>query len=122
MRRPKRVAIDFDPFDDNEDDQQRVPPRPTHRHTDFSISNMSQISQRSCYVTYAAPGLDPNLSSPNHLPPSPQINRAEEHFVPLLDVDQDNSPSDYVDPTLKARFRKRTFAGVCTFSVPTAIL
>ncbi|KAL4259471.1 CxC2-like cysteine cluster KDZ transposase-associated domain-containing protein [Pleurotus pulmonarius] len=102
MRRPKRLAVHIDAFEDEEDDMSQ----PTiHRHTDMTIRNNGMSTKRFFYTTMPTPM--PNTSqTPTPLVAQPEDQPMDDSFP------SHDDESNYVtyDGTLKTRLRKRTFA------------
>ncbi len=113
MGRRKRSAVDIDTYDDFEQ-----PPSPTrvvhHRHTDYTATQ-NGISARRSYYTTGKPLTPPVLLPLPVVIPEDQLMRDDDGTDNNGFVEAD-SDRDVVDPTLRARFRKRTIAGVCPFN------
>lgn len=108
MRPPKRLRVQVDSFEasDHSTNSQHISIR---RHTDYVCSDNGLSSRRfyhACNTTTPADSANNADSSNTDL--SESMTHEDMPFSSNNDDD-----CDYVDPTLKARMRKRTFAGVC---------
>ncbi|KAG9217985.1 hypothetical protein CCMSSC00406_0009805 [Pleurotus cornucopiae] len=108
MRRLKRrLAIDVEHFEDDEDDSLRSPPQSIHHHTDFTLRDNTMSTRSFVYTTNNIIQFPPVVPNPtNEVEPAEAISMYSGSDDPAAD-----DLEDYVDPTLKARYRKRTFAG-----------
>ncbi|KAF4586444.1 hypothetical protein EYR38_010720 [Pleurotus pulmonarius] len=101
-----QYIVAFEDADDLEYEPEtppKPPEPPIHRHTDYTTSE-GRISYRQTYYTT---NITANAPNPGPLPSdSNDVNMTDGPPFPS-NYDDD----DYVDPTLKARMRKRTFAG-----------
>lgn len=118
MGRRKRSAVDVETFETFEQDaRSRLSPQTMHRHTDYSIALTRIAVRRSYYSTTSA------LPAPIPAPASAAVDEfpaSEPDFPSMVDYgatehDDNDDESDFVDPTLRSRMRKRTFAGVSPF-------
>lgn len=108
MRRPKRTAVHIDTFEDDENDDVQAT---VHRHTDMTIRNNRMTTRSSVYTVTPAPILATTQASTPLSVPSEDHPMDDEFASPDIE-----SHITICDPTLKARLRKRTFAGVSTFT------
>ncbi|KAF9496309.1 hypothetical protein BDN71DRAFT_1505821 [Pleurotus eryngii] len=107
MWRLKCLAVDVKHFEDDEDESLRSPPQSIHRYTDFTLRGNGMSARSFVYTTNNIIQFPPALPYPQN-----EVDRPEA--VSMHDNDSDapaDDQGDYVDPTLKARYRKCTFAG-----------